>query len=59
MGQLAQVKSSLLHQAAIRGKKEMVELLLARKAEINYKHPEGETALAEAAEHGQKESWIS
>jgi ankyrin repeat protein len=49
------VNIPLLHQAVIRGKGDMVELLLASKAEINYKDPEGETALAEAEEQGNRE----
>jgi ankyrin repeat protein len=44
-----------LHQAVIRGKKEMVGLLLAKKADVNTKDSEGETALDEAEEQGNKE----
>jgi ankyrin repeat protein len=44
-----------LHQAVIRGKKEMVGLLLANKANVNTKDSEGETALDEAEEQGNKE----
>jgi ankyrin repeat protein len=44
-----------LHQAVIRGKKEMVELLLDKKADVNTKDSEGETALDEAQEQGNKE----
>lgn len=49
------VNIPLLHQAVIRGKPEMVQLLLASKAAVNYKDPEGETALAEAQEQGNRE----
>ena len=45
----------LLHQAAMRGKKEMVELLLAHKANVNTKDADGETALDEAREGGKNE----
>ena len=45
----------LLNQAVIRGKKEMVGLLLAKKADVNTKDSEGETALDEAEEQGNKE----
>jgi ankyrin repeat protein len=46
----------LLHQAIIRGKKEMVELLLAKKTNVNNtRDSEGETALEEAEEQGNKE----
>ena len=45
----------LLNQAVIRGKKEMVELLLDKKADVNTKDSERETALDEAEEQGNKE----
>ena len=45
----------LLHQAVIRGNKEMVELLLDKKAEVNTKATDGDTPLDEAMEHGNKE----
>ncbi len=45
----------LLHQAVIRGKKEMVGLLLDKKADVNMKDSEGETPLDEAEEQGNKE----
>jgi len=45
----------LLHQAVLSGKKDMVELLLARKANVNTKDADGETALAEAFEKGDQE----
>jgi ankyrin repeat protein len=45
----------LLHQAVIGAKKEMVELLLARKANVNTKDSAGETAFDEAVEQGNKE----
>jgi ankyrin repeat protein len=45
----------LLNQAVIRGKKEMIGLLLDKKADLNKKDSEGETALDEAEEQGNKE----
>lgn len=46
----------LLHQAIIQGKKEMVELLLAKKASVNNtRDRDGDTALREAEEQGNKE----
>ncbi|PYJ30914.1 MAG: hypothetical protein DME90_01195 [Verrucomicrobia bacterium] len=37
------------------GKKDMVELLLARKADVNAKDSDGETALDEAFEKGNQD----
>jgi ankyrin repeat protein len=45
----------LLHQAVIRGKKEMVELLLDKKADVNTKDWDGDMTLDEAVEQGNKE----
>lgn len=53
------VNIPLLHQAVIRGRKEMVELLLASQAEINYKDPEGETAWPRQQDKAKGKSWIS
>jgi ankyrin repeat protein len=44
-----------LHEAALRGHREIVELLLARNASVSVKNSRGRTPLDEAVRRGHKE----